>query len=365
MEPLKVLIVDDDEAELITCKTTAKRYQKEKTREIDLVESKGLADALEKLNGSFDGAIIDLKLEKEGYEGNEIVETINKLFRIPVVILTGTPLNVYEGIGGLQVFKKGEIQYDVIFDYFFQVYETGLTKILGGRGHIERTMQTVFWNNIYPVLGDWISHVSNGKSTEKSLLRFIVNHLLELLDGDLETCFPEEMYISPPISINIKTGSIVQAKDSSDFYIVLSPACDLVVYEGGIKTDSILLCLIENSVIKNAQKDWKIKTPEEDKERADKKLKRADRILSQVPSNNYSHYYHYLPKTSRFEGGVINFRKVSTFSPSVFKNKFKSPLVQVSSAFTKDIVARFSSYYARQGQPDFDFNSLVEELKKT
>ena len=68
--------------------------------------------------------------------------------------------------------------------------------------------------------------------------------------------------------------------------------------------------------------------------------------------------------TSLFEGGIINFRKVNTYKPKDFDSKFDKPLVQISMAFTKDIVSRFSSYYSRQGQPDFDFDTLTEELKR-
>lgn len=37
---------------------------------------------------------------------------------------------------------------------------------------------------------------------------------------------------------------------------------------------------------------------------------------------------------------------------------FENPSVQISSLFLKDIVARFSSYYARQGQPDIDYEKV-------
>ena len=33
--------------------------------------------------------------------------------------------------------------------------------------------------------------------------------------------------------------------------------------------------------------------------------------------------------------------------------------IPISPPFVKDIVARFSSYYARQGQPNIDFNKLM------
>ena len=363
---LKLLMVEDNESDLEVCRDTLKRYQIESGRKINLVESKTLDDALKEINKSFDGAIIDLRLDTEGDEGNKVIKHIHDSYRIPIAILTGTPQNADTGIYYLGVYKKGETGYDELFDSFHQVYDTGLTRILGGRGAIEQAMDRVFWDNILPHLEDWKNYVSSGKDTEKALLRFTISHLLELLDEDLETYFPEEMYISPPISTNIKTGSIVQ-NASKDYYVVLSPACDLAVHNGNIKTDRILVCFIEKNMISKAQKAFNSEIVEDDSEKQKVKKKkekdRAERLLTQLPGNNFSNYYHYLPRTSRFNGGVINFRKVNTFKPREFKKEFGKPIIQISMAFAKDIVARFSSYYARQGQPDFDAD-VLEDLKR-
>ena len=70
----------------------------------------------------------------------------------------------------------------------------------------------------------------------------------------------------------------------------------------------------------------------------------------------------YLPETSLFNGGIINFRKIETYTLKDFKSKFEMPNAQVAMTFAKDIVSRFSNYYARQGQPDFDFDSLTKKL---
>jgi len=50
MSKFKLLIVEDDKEELDTCRTTVMRYEKEKGREIELVESKTLEDAQIKIN---------------------------------------------------------------------------------------------------------------------------------------------------------------------------------------------------------------------------------------------------------------------------------------------------------------------------
>ena len=371
MSKFKLLIVEDDEEELDTCRTTVKRYEKEKEREIELVESKTLEDAQIKINNSFDGVIIDLKLGPAGDEGNRVIQEIHDKNRIPVAILTGTPGNADSKFKDIiKVYKKGENGLDEIFDDLIQIYDTGLTKIFGGRGQIENTMNKVFWDNILPQLDSWKLNVESGNLTEKALLRFTINHLLELLNDDLDNCIPEEMYIIPPFSPQIKTGSIVQKKESNDYYIILSPACDLAIHGGNIKTNRILVCLIEKHnirILKTAKKNLALEISEDDDDTIkDKKInqkRNAEYLLTQVTQNNYSNYYHFLPQTASFEGGVIDFRKIETYKPTEFYSKFESPIVQICMAFIKDIVARFSSYYARQGQPDFDFDFLSKELK--
>ncbi len=52
-----------------------------------------------------------------------------------------------------------------------------------------------------------------------------------------------------------------------------------------------------------------------------------------------------------------------SFHLDEFEEKFSKPTIRISMAFTKDIVSRFSSYYARQGQPVFDADTLILELQ--
>lgn len=83
--------------------------------------------------------------------------------------------------------------------------------------------------------------------------------------------------------------------------------------------------------------------------------KTQDKELIKYQRNTKNLYYCWLPKTSCFNNGaVINFRRVSTYSQKELDESFNSPVIQVASPFLKDIISRFSSYYARQGQPDIN-----------
>ena len=356
MSELRLLIVEDDEQDLSRCRRAVNRYKREKDREINLVVCKTLNEALEKLDNSFDGAIIDLKLADRGDEGNQVIEEIEKsFFRIPVAIFTGNPGNwndnLREKIMLIDVFIKGEIRYYQLLDRFWNIYDTGLTRIMGGRGKIEENLTKVFLKNLLPQIETWVSYgEKDPERTEKALLRYALNHLFQLLEEGDERCFPEEVYLSPPLSDNITTGSIVKEKTTDQLFVVLSPACDLVIRKSGdFKTDRILLVEIEaeNDIVNDALAGIKQKRSRENK-------------LKAVFNNNHTDYYHWLPKVDFFDGGFLNFRKLKTLKKDDFEGQFEDPAIQISPFFVKDIVSRFSSFYARQGQPDIDSADFVD-----
>ena len=357
MNKLRLLIVEDDNQELESFKDDLADYTQEKKRDIDLVACQTLEEALNTLDNSFDGAIIDLKLvNHRSNEGNQVVEKIREsFFRIPIAIFTGNPgewdHDLNEKIILIDVFTKGEIGHYELLDKFWEIYNTGLTHIMGGRGLIEQTLSEVSLTNLFPQIETWVSYgAENSERTEKALLRYTLNHLLQLLEEDEERCFPEEFYLYPPVSEGITTGSIVKEKIGNQPFVVLSPACDLVIRRNGeFKTDRILLVEIEseNDVVNTAVDGIRRRQSKENK-------------LRDVFNNNHTDYYHWLPEAYSFSGGFLNFRKLNALNKNDFDEKLEKPTIQISPFFVKDIVSRFSSFYARQGQPDIDNQDFVD-----
>ncbi len=345
MDTLRLLLVEDSEQEIETFKDIIEDYRIDNERDIDLVVGKTLDEALTKFDSSFDGAIIDLKLGDETEEGNKVVEKIiDSFYRIPIAIYAAIPSYWDESLSDkimlIDVFIKSETTFDIILDKFWEIYNTGLTHIMGGRGRIEQCLNEVFLKNLLPQIKKWISYGDKDPElTEKALLRYTLNHLLQLLEED-EDCFPEEVYLYPSVLDRITTGSIVKIDDQ--WFVVLSPACDLVPRgENEVRnTDYILLVEIESV----------------DKVLSGSKSKGKVRELC----TNKRDFYHWLPETDFFQGGILDFRKLKTLNEDRFEEKFGKPTIQVSPSFVKDIVSRFSSYYARQGQPDIDSTDFVK-----
>ena len=351
MSAFKLLVVEDDEQEIRTCRASIDRYLVEKDRQIDMVACRTVDEARTTLNNSFDGAIVDLRLSDQGDEGTIVIEEIEgSFFRIPVAILTGTPDNAREDFTYIGVFTKGEIEYRELFDRFWGIYDTGITRIVGGRGLIEETLSKVFRKNLLPKTKQWeVYGKKDSAKTEKALLRHTLNHLSQLLDEDEESCFPEEVYLAPPLTDNISTGSILKQIKGQGWFVVMNPACDLVVRgDGKRNTDWILLVVVDPGT---ELFPWFGDTDLSNEKRGN---------LKSAFDNKKAPYYHWLPKTDFFPGGFINFRKLWTIPEQTLSKRFAiPPTIQIAPSFTKDVIARFSSYYARQGQPNIDHSKFL------
>ena len=363
MSTFRLLVVEDDLEDLKNYRSTIQGYTAQRGRDIELVECRTREEVFETLDKSFDGAIIDLTLFEEDDAGNQIIKKIAKsFFRIPIAIITEDPDNwddrQNEKIMLIDVVRKREVNHNEILDIFWDLYNTGLTHIMGGRGKIEQTLDQVFLQNLKPNKKRWISYAKNGEDeearkinserTQNALLRYTLNHLLQLLEDDEEECLPEEVYLYPPALDRIRTGNMVKANDQ--WFVVLNPACDLVPINGEFKTDRILLVEIDGDAVKDVLR--------KSNNNKDKKRK-----LDALSKNTHAFYYHWLPPVRfessdgqilNFDGGLLNFRKLKTLTKVYFQKKFGDPLIQISPSFAKDIISRFSSYYARQGQPNLD-----------
>ena len=330
MNKPNLLFVEDEDSDLAAFMESVRVYKEVHGREVNIVSRKTVSEALATLDGSFDGAIIDLTLNGQEDGGDQVInKIIESLYRVPIAIFTGTPIDRDEN--HIEVFIKGDNEHDEILEWFCGYYDTGLTRIMGGRGKFDEVLYRVFTQSLVPQIERWIAY---GKAdqirTESALLRHTLNHLSHLLEDDSEYCVPEEFYLSPPLTDDIRTGMVVYQKEVGSRFVVMSPACDLVEDQNGRpKTDRILVVGIDTEDL--------------------------------IPLNNKNHakrnrigYYHWLPSTGFFEGGFLNFRKLSTIAPGDFGESFEPASIQIAPSFLKDIVSRFSSYYARQGQPGIE-----------
>ena len=365
---LNLLIVEDDERQIKLYKDAIEEFNSRSDIRIESKASSNLEEGLKQIrNNDFDAAIIDLRLGSSDMEGKgkEIIKEIKGNLRFPVFVLTGYPGDLDEDLKTSNVFykvyehaKKDTVE---VLEEMTDIYKTGITKIMGRKGIVEKTLQEVFWKNIAVSMEYWKTEIEDeSKIIEKILSRHILAHLSERLklteEGEFERCHPAEVYIMPPIKKNIFTGDILENKNSQDFFLILTPACDMELRKRKEDKDLyrnadkiILAKLIEFNQIEEVS-DY-IKT------HSNTKKKEVEKYIK----NTKKERYYFLPSFgSRIPGFLIDFQDINRIDSkelTIFNR-----VASVDEPFLKDIIARFTSYYARQGSPDFDMDTIFKKL---
>lgn len=365
---MKILVVEDEDDIFDTYQDTVNEIN-ESGRKIELVRKKSVSGALDALlSKDFDGAIVDLNLNQaisSESSGNEVLGEIVQKHRFPVFVVSGNIQNLTPNIlekesAFLRFFNKDpNTSNETIFEHLLEIFDTGITNILGGRGLIEKHIGEVFWGH----LAKDFSALSNEKLiTEKRLLRYNVSHLVEYLDiseRDEYYYHEAEFYILPPIRDYIAPGDIVETieADTKNRFVVLSPACDIAVrgLDGNkpiINARKIILAPII-PVNREAFLQRRIILKEDNRKATSKKLEEIVKSKTEK--------FIFIPESRELHPGVIDFQNIHTWDIDKFLDARR--VATIASSFLKDIQSRFSSYVGRQGQPDLNRKEIVEKLK--
>ena len=355
MNNIKVLVVEDEPSDVELCQRAIRRYNLRNVQQLCVNNVETVTEALAVLDKSFDGAIIDLRIDDDEDAGNEVIREIEKSeLCIPIIILTGTPGWAQADLPFVEIKTKGEpgSSYDDLFDRLQNIHNTGITNILGGRGEMESRLGNIFRRQIVPQLAQWELYGRDDPSrTEQALLRHIMYHLVQLIDEEAESSFPEEFYLNPSPSRQIRTGTILEDEKRRRRCVVMSPDCDVIVRNEGRNTNRILVVEVVNPTELFA---WY------DREGFETLSNNKKGQLLNALKNNHSYYYHCLPESHDMPLGFLNFRRLTSLPDKYIDRKFgAAERIQIAPPFVKDIVSRFASYYARQGQPEIDFRTFL------
>ncbi len=374
MSEIKILFVEDDLSQQKVFKDTLEIFNNEASTSakeagnspltITSEIKNDLDTTLQNINSSYDGLILDLNLNDDEAAGNKIIKKLKENFiRIPVICVTGYPESIEQDSLIVTIYPKGgdgtqeNGVYKNCLDLIKKIYITGVTRIMGGRGEIERLLFEIFRTSILPQKDAWLDYgEKDSTNTEKALLRYSLSQLIYLLEDGEDEVLPEEFYIYPANKKEIKPGTIITERDclaeQKVFFVVMTPACDLIIRDNGeSNTDFVLLARVQPHSIFIKEKHLNVSSS-----------KSATNELESLIRNK-KNYYHWLPKTNFFEGGFLNFRDLRTEYLTKIRENYEISRTQISQTFSKDIMARFASYYARQGQPDIDIDKARNKLK--
>ncbi|WP_428912077.1 hypothetical protein [Niallia sp. Krafla_26] len=366
---ISVLIIEDEENQIQLINDAIDDFND------DNKENKISSDSVNNYNDginillqeNFDAAIIDLNLdqtktEPNDLDGNRIVDIIVNKFRIPIIIRTGYPTQfssekISEKNSFIKIYSKDE-SVELIIDQIVKWYTLGFSTTLGTKGILEQYLNELFWKHISDNFNEWdIEDISFSKQ-EKSLLRYIVNVLSNYLEidgesGDFEFFHPAEVYIKPPVKNELFFGDIL--KDTQDnYYFILTPSCEMAQE----KYKKILL----SKILKQEEVEGFVRARDNYIEKPESQNKKSSLEKWFRNGHQESSGYHFLPPYSNFRGGFIDFQDILSVDPRADNFNF-SKVATVTNQFAKDISSRFTSYYARQGQPNLNSQIIINSIK--
>lgn len=301
-------------------------------------------------NQHIDAIIVDLDwgTGSQHNEGNKLVKKIYEDCRVPIFIVSGNLQLLEEDYDESPIFKKyqrDEVVVDDLLHEITDLYKTGYTNVLGNYSKIDKMLSKVFWEHMSNVINSWENQEKDFQT--QRMLRFAITRINEILtintDDNHDDYDALEFYIKPAIKETPFTGDIIFYDDKK--YVVLTAACDMEQDN----SEFVVLCQINFNTID----DLKIRI-KSGSNNAEKELGRY--------INNAKARYHLLPPCQLFSGGLIDFQLIRSVGKEDFQDG-ASVIASINPVFIKDIQARFSHYYGRQGQPQLNKDNIIEWIK--
>ena len=121
MDKIKIIVVEDDLTQQQIFSDSVVVYEKKNKRKVIYQFAETTDEAISIIDGSYDGAIIDLKLKGEDEGGHHVVQKMmESFFRVPVIFVTGHPTLVTKTPLVINVRARADGTYEEDLDCFFR-----------------------------------------------------------------------------------------------------------------------------------------------------------------------------------------------------------------------------------------------------
>lgn len=278
--------------------------------------------------------------------GRELAKKIIDSKRVPVFVYSGN-LNEIEDIEERFGFRKflRTTPFREIIDEAKKLKDSHIFDLLGYEGIIDQKILKVFWNDIDSAR-KFVAKIPEHDNSD-ALGRIITTRVVELLNIDVDSAKQKfyEFYIYPSLRKTPNNGDIYRliVGDETNYYLIITPTCQLL--NGTVPYANLLKIDFSNRKI-----DDVMNAAEQNR------ISKLTVLVTNPPAA-----LHFIPPFSdEFDMGVINFNSIITrpVADLVEVNK----VTTINPAYMKDVQARFSQYFSKQGQPAIDIEHLCGEI---
>jgi CheY-like chemotaxis protein len=358
---------------------------------LDLIESNRIDILI------LDVRVGDYNDDPDGEEaGRKTLEKVKERIFVPVIFHTGLPNAVTDLQSDLiRVVSKDSTSAAKLLDEIKSLLSTRLPELNRSLiRHVEEVQRKYMWEFVYEHW-DAFRVIENMSELAHLLARRLAISLavdeiknLELglgatIVGDIESdsgIHPMSYYIIPPVSAKLRTGEIyrLDCEGSYQYWILLTPSCDLVTRVGQKKTDrkAEYILLAECKLLSDQKEYQELKSHIDirgsldsmDLSAWEKKYKDLERPLKKLAQNNpekrQKDRYFFLPKAWTVPNLIIDFQRTKTIPSNEFfaEDSPWTRLATIDSPFIESLVSQFNRFFGRVGTPDLKVEVALSDI---
>lgn len=302
--------------------------------------------------------------DREDQRGEQLLDVLKSSRFVPVIFYTGYPVKVdHLKSHVVKVLDKGSTPSE-IRSAVDSILKTGLPHLAQ---YIEEQSRAYIWESLEEILkqvgdDDMTSDIAllAARNLAKNLSQSSVK---ELLGSDISLISPLEMYLFPPDKDSCNPADIYRRKEDGTLWMVLTPACDFEQE----KAENVLLATITPLTEYELYTDWQQRLGEFNaltQEQQSKEVKRtvsdAKGLVKSLVKNKLGARFRFLPGTFFLPNCIVDFQKLLHL-PKTEADKYEA-VCSLDNPYREEFLQLFSNYYGRIGTPDYEFDSIWENI---
>lgn len=313
----------------------------------------------------FDLIVLDLMKgdSKADTKGLDVFSSIKNNFFAPVIFFSGfagadPTLQDYSTSKVVSVISKGNT--NLLKTTVREIIENPASFAFLSKtvtSHLRDELKEFFWSHVHDEREKINEYGRDDYSLNYLFLKKLAHSLstskIKELTGDnliqLEKAHPMEFYIYPTTDGDYEPGEILQDNSDKTYYVLLTPACDLV--NSRIKVDNVLLS--KTIVLEDS--------PEYKKYQSAQSKSNLSDLKSIITNNqNYSNKSFFIPKTYFIPNLVAKFDDI--ISVKINDLAQYQRIAKLDAPFTQSLITKFTSCYNRIGTADIDVGHILGNL---